>query len=59
MEILTRPGCMHKSNTDYDEEQHSSIVSSSSSHTDPPPTETEQKTLHFFETGIEVESFSC
>jgi hypothetical protein len=49
---------MHKENTYYDEEQPCPFKNSSSYHIDQPPTETERKTLHFFETGIDIKSFS-
>jgi hypothetical protein len=50
---------MHKANTYYDEEQQPySFENSSSHHIEQPPTETERKALHFFETGIDIESFS-
>ncbi|CAF1235103.1 unnamed protein product [Rotaria sp. Silwood1] len=51
IEIPTRPGCMHKANTYYDEEQPYPFVNSSSYHINQPPTETESKALHFFETS--------
>ncbi|CAF4197316.1 unnamed protein product, partial [Rotaria sordida] len=51
IEIPTRPGCMHKANTYYDEEQPYPFENSSSYHINQPPTETEKKALHFFETG--------
>ncbi len=44
---------MHKANTYYDEEQQPySFENSHQHHIEKPPTETEKKTLHFFETGI-------
>jgi hypothetical protein len=49
---------MHKANTYYDEEQVYPIENSSSSHIDQAPTETERKALRFFETGIDIKSFS-
>jgi hypothetical protein len=48
---------MHKANTYYDEEQPYSFENSSSHHIEQAPNETERKALHFFETGIDIESF--
>ncbi|CAF3842151.1 unnamed protein product [Rotaria sp. Silwood1] len=58
IEIPTRPGCMHRANTYYDEEQPRPLKNSFLYHIDQPPTETERKSLHFFETGIDFKSFS-
>jgi len=49
---------MHKANTYYDAEQSYPFENSSSNHIEQPPTKTERKALHFFETGIDIESFS-
>ncbi len=50
---------MHKANTYYDEKHEPYLFENSSSyHIEQPPAETERKTLHFFETSIEIESFS-
>jgi hypothetical protein len=49
---------MHKANTYYDEEQPYSFENSHQDHLEQPPTETEQRALHFFETGIEINFFS-
>jgi hypothetical protein len=43
---------MHRANTYYDEEQPYSFENSTQHHIEQPPTETEEKALHFFETGM-------
>jgi hypothetical protein len=45
---------MHKANTYYEEEQPYSFENAYENSTDTPPTETENKALHFFETGNSI-----
>ncbi|CAF0820278.1 unnamed protein product [Adineta steineri] len=49
IEIPTRSGCMYKANTDDNDEEQQPY--SFEDHIEKLPTETEQKTLHFFETS--------
>ncbi|CAF1275738.1 unnamed protein product [Rotaria sordida] len=48
--IPTRPGCMHKADTYYDEEHPYSFENSFQYHTEISPTETEKKPFEFFDT---------
>lgn len=53
IEIPTKPGCMHKADTYYDEEHPYPIENSPSNYIEQPSTESEKKALHFFDTGID------
>lgn len=52
VEIPTRPGCMHRADTYYDEEHPYRMENSNQHHAEPPPTQLEKKAFHFFEIGI-------